>query len=267
MKHSLIPKYVIIAAVTLSITACSSETVQDEKNDLLGHSGISATSHSILEDNADPIYVADSFVDIQATGTPQSYEDLQDFIKPYESVNFLKYEIISQYTPEEAYEFSGDDMFLYGATLYDIHVTYDYMNSQPLDIYTRLSSAGTPESQFEGFPPYLPGEVYACFLPDFDENQINYEFSELLFAIDCISEDVQAYHLGFEKINFVDQTGKSIADSDFSPLSVITSTRNNPVYYVKKIQSDKLVEYLYNDWLSRDYDFQTSFRKTKEEHE
>lgn len=94
------------------------------------------------------------FIENEATGIPQSYEELQDFIRPYSNVNYLEYEIIKRYSPEEAFDITNDDMFLYGATLYDIHVVYDCINDQQLDLYTKLSSAGTVEEQFEGYHPY-----------------------------------------------------------------------------------------------------------------
>ena len=156
MKKS--PILTALLTLVITLTGCSSPTTSDILN-----SDYSSISH-ILTNNANPPLTAGSFIENEATGIPQSYEELQDFIRPYSSVNYLEYEIIKRYSSEEAFEITNDDMFLYGATLYDIHVVYDCINDQQLDIYTKLSSAGTVEEQFEGYPPYLEGDKFACNL-------------------------------------------------------------------------------------------------------
>lgn len=228
-------------AWVIMLTGCSSATSPGNTPD-------------ILTDNSEPQLTAISFVENEATGIPQSYEELQDFIKPYSSVNYLEYEIIKRYSPEEAFEITDDDMFLYGATLYDIHVIHDCINDRELDIYTKLSSAGTVEEQFKGFPPYLEGDRFACFLPQFDPDAVNYKFSELLFAIDDENEKPVGYHIGFDKIDFVNQNGNNIADENFTVSSVITSTSNNPVTYTDRIPLDTLSDFLREDWLERGYE-------------
>lgn len=219
----------------------------------------SPSSTDMLVGNQNPPLTAVSFAENEGTGIPQSYEELQDFIKPYPSVNYLGFEIIKRYSTEEAFEITNDDMFLYGATLYDIHVTYDYINDKQLDIYTKLSSAGTAEEQFEGYPPYSEGDKLACFLPRFDSSAINYEFAELTFAIDDEGKTPIGYHIGFDKIDFVNQDGTRIADEDFAAVSVITSTSNNPVIYTDMISMNVLSNFLREDWTGRGYELSDNF--------
>ena len=274
---SIIRKVSVTAtALLLSVTVCTgcANSVNNVSNSYFDKTEIATESKTdsiitsddkkddisdILVNNANPPLTATSFIEMEGTGIPQSYEELQDFIRPYPSVNYLGFEIIKRYSAEEAFEITNDDIFLYGATLYDIHVTYDYINEQPLDIYTKLSSAGTPEEQFEGYPPYLEGDKFACFLPRFDPSVINYEFSELMFAIDDEVKTPIGYHIGFDKINFVDQEGISIADDNFTASSVITSTSNNPVTYTDMISMDNLTDFLKEDWTKRGYELNNSF--------
>lgn len=235
----------------ISIAGCSSNELPSQT--------ATSSSPAILSDNENPPLTAVSFAENEGTGIPQSYEELQDFIRPYPSVNYLGFEIIKRYSPEEAYEVTIDDSFLYAATLYDIHVTYDYINNQPLDIYTMLSSAGMPEEQLEGYPLYSEGDKLACFLPRFHPSVINYEFSELMFAVDDKSETPVGYHIGFDKIDFVDKNGNNIADDNFAATSVITSTANNPVIYTDMITMDALADFLREDWTARGYELDNTF--------
>ena len=223
-------------------------------------SGCTASSGSdMLTDNVNPPLAAVSFAEAEGTGIPQSYEELQDFIRPYSAVNFLGFEIVRRYSAEEAFEATNDDIFLHSATLYDIHVTYDYINAQPLDIYTGLSSAGTAEEQYEGYPPYSEGAEVACFLPRFEADAVNYEFGELMFAVDEESKTPMGYHIGFDKIDFVDKDGNRLGDDNFTAYSVVTSTSNNPVTYTDMISMDALSDFFRADWTERGYELSSDF--------
>lgn len=247
----------VAAALVITLNAARPRGV-----DLIDPSDLSTPGNNsipdVLTDEKAPPLTAASFVENEATGIPQSYEELQDYISPYANVNFLGFEILKRYSAEEAYEITNNDMFLHSTTLYDIHVTYDYFNSQPLDINTKLMAAGTAENQLEGYPPYSEGDKFACFLPLFDPDDINYELSELLFAVDDEEKSSVGYHVGFDKIDFIGKDGKSIADESFTASTVITSTSNNPVTYTDKIPMDTLSGFLRDDWLSRGYTNWTS---------
>ena len=269
-----------LLALCIGFTGCSSApassdgSVVESSDGSLAESGGESTStaesnsesgsadssiSAILMDNKNPPLTADSFSDNGGTGIPQSYDELQDFIRPFSEVNFLGFEVVRRYSPEEAYESTNDDIYLHGSTLYDVHVTYDYINAQPLDINTKLCSAGTAEVQHESFPPYSEGDKFACFLIQFDPDDVNVEFPELLFAVDDSAEPPVGYHVGFDVIDFVDKDGNSIGDSGFTAASVITTTSNNPVTYTDKIQMDALTDFLRNDWTERGYELNTPF--------
>ena len=198
-------------------------------------------------------------LDDSATGAPQSYEELQDYLSVYsDRMNFVQYEITEQYSPEEAYELTGSDIFLYSSTLYKARITRDLLNDEPKDIEFLLVSAGVAESQFKGFPLLSVGERYASMLLDssFDTVNVKVEFSELSFALYSKGGTDYAYHLCFDKIRFVTEDGTDI-DLGVSDAEryVVTSTANNPVNYVKKLYLDELVDFLRDDWTARGYTF------------
>ena len=257
-----------LLALCIGFTGCSSapassggSVVESSDGSLAGSNSESGSAESnvsaILTDNENPPLTADSFSDNGGTGIPQSYEELQDFIRPFSEVNFLGFEVVRRYSPDEAYESTNDDIYLHGSTLYDVHVTYDYINAQPLDINTKLCSAGTAEIQQESFPPYSEGDKFACFLIQFDPDDVNVEFPELLFAVDDSAEPPVGYHVGFDVIDFVDKDGNSIGDSGFTATTVITTTLNNPVTYTDRIPMDALTDFLRNDWTERGYELNT----------
>ncbi len=198
-------------------------------------------------------------LDDGATGAPQSYEELQDYLSVYsDCMNFVQYEITGQYSPEEAYELTGSDIFLYSSTLYKARITRDLLNDEPKDIEFLLVSAGIAESQFKGFPLLSVGERYASMLLDssFDTVRVKVEFSELTFALYSKGGTDYAYHLCFDKIRFVTEDGTDIdlGVSD-DERYVVTSTANNPANYVKKLYLDELTDFLRDDWTKRGYEF------------
>lgn len=76
----------------------------------------------VLSTSFTPIYNNVNFLDIPATGSVKSYEELQEYMNAYEDISFVEYEITSQYTPKEAYAKTGDKIFLYSTTLYQAHI-------------------------------------------------------------------------------------------------------------------------------------------------
>ena len=223
-----------LSALILTAVACSS-----------------ASEAPTMQDNEAPVYTASEIIEEGATGAPQSYEELQDYIAPYsDSVNFVKYEIVRRYTPEEAVEITGSDIYLYSSSLYDIHITYDYLNDVPLDITHRLACAGTEDVQIKGDPLYAAGEVYASFLSGLDDECV--ALPELNFAV-MQGDEEYAYHIRFDKIEFI-QDGVSLgADIPENEMYIVTSTSNNPVRYVKKLPMKTLVGFLKDDWTARGY--------------
>ncbi len=192
-----------------------------------------------------------------STGGPQSYEELQDYLSVYsDRMNFVQYEIIWQYSPDEAYALTGNEIFLYSSTLYKARLTRDLINGEAKDIEFLLVSAGTAESQIAGLPLLSVGECYASMLPNFSTETTNVAFPELTFAIYSKGGTDYAYHLRFDKIRFIAENG---ADIDMGVTEneryVVTSTSNNPVNYVKKLRLSELADLLRRDWTKRGYQF------------
>lgn len=191
------------------------------------------------------------------TGSPQSYEELQNYISVYaDCTNFVLYEITEQLSPEDAYALTGDEMYLISSTLYRARITRDLLSGSTADVGFLLTCAGTEKEQIKDMPLLSVGERYASMLPDFSTEHTNVSMPELTFAVYESNGTEYAYHLRFDKICFVDENGSDI-DKGVSEDEryVVTSTANNPVHYVKKLLLDELTDFLRDDWSSRGYIF------------
>lgn len=209
-----------------------------------------------FEDNPAPIYDNVEFRESSGTGAAMSYEDLQDFLDK-DNMNFLRFEILDVYSPEDAYELTKNDIYLYVTTLFKAKLTYDYLNDKPLDIDVNIAQAGTAESQFENSPLYGVGEVYAAYFTNLDLNDVDIvATNELVFAIKKSGQDECALHRRFEYINFITADGRNIdMGIDGGQALVITTTRNNPVKYVHMYDIEELAEFFREDWTARGYKF------------
>ena len=190
-----------------------------------------------------------------STGSPQSYEELQDYLSVYsDRMNLTQYTILYQYDPETAYQITGDELYLYSSTLYKARATYDLLNGETMNREFLLSCAGTAESQIEGLPLLSVGEKYASVLIAYGDKYL--AFPELTFAVYRNAAVDYAYHLRFDKIRFVKSDGTDIdLGIGENEEYVITSTRNNPVHYVHKLRLSELAEFLKADWTARGYQF------------
>lgn len=215
-----------------------------------------AAEMDIFADNPNPAYTNVEFLEENGgAGEPQSYEDLQDFLNP-EKMNFLAFRILDVYSPEEAYEITGDDIFIhYSTTLFKAVLTYDYLKDEPVDIDVNISKAGSPQKQFEGFPPYEIGGEYAAYFTNMDLGKSRQvACPELLFTIK--SDGAREYALHSESIDFTTAEGASLdLGIEGGEISVITSTSNNPVKYVHKYDLEELAEFFREDWTARGYTF------------
>lgn len=179
------------------------------------------------------------------TGTPTSYDSLLDYLDPY----FYEFTITKQYTPDEAFELTGEDMFLNISTLFEAHIEYDWLNDTEVSMDILLAQAGNAESQIKNSPLYGIGERYIAFLAGFDPDSWNVALPEMIFAA-C--GDSQCLHLNAEQIKFITadgvQLGEEIpADEQY----VYTTTSNNPVRYVRKYDISELSDFLRSDLSSR----------------
>lgn len=219
-------------------------------------------NYTIKADISQRRYENVELMEQSVTGAPQSYEELHDYLSVYsDRLNFIQYKITAQYTPEEAYALTGDDIYIYATTLYQAKATYDLMNGEPLDYSFFLSDAGTAEEQTEGMPLLSVGERYASVLTGGGKDRQYVAFPELTFAVYRQGAEDYAYHLHFDRIRFIKPDGTDIdlgvsADEEY----VITSTGNNPAHYVHKYELSELTEFFRADWTKRGYKFPPLFK-------
>ncbi len=178
------------------------------------------------------------------TGSPTSYDSLMDYLEPY----FYEFTITKQYTPDEAAELTGEDMFRNTSTLFEAHIEYDWLHDKAVSMDILLAQAGNAESQIENYPLYGVGDRYAAFFAGFDQESWNVTYPEMTFAV----KGDQYLHIKAETIKFVTadgiQLGEEIpADEQY----VYTTTSNNPVRYVRKYDIEELADFLRSDLISR----------------
>lgn len=78
----------------------------------------------------------------------------------YTNLQFITFEIVSIYSPEEANELTGSDNFTRQTTLYYVHVTYDWLADCEVDYYMNIAHAGDKEQQYLGKPMYEVGMTF-----------------------------------------------------------------------------------------------------------
>ena len=213
------------------------------------------SSDYILNVNFTPVYENAGFMDVSATGAVTSYENLQDFINSYSDISFVGYEITAQYSPEEAFEKTGDGIFKRSTTLYQAHIYYDYLHDTPVDMTLYLAKAGSPDRQIRDDPPYAVGQKIISALSGFDYTSC-VAIPELVYYVYNVNGVDLAYHVRFDKIVL---TSDAFADLDMELLdgenSVITTTDNNPVKFTQKSTVEDLTRFIKQDWEARGYDF------------
>lgn len=185
-----------------------------------------------------------------ATGSPGSYSELVDYLETYRgNMNLYEFTITNQYTPDEAVELTGLDIFRSSSTLFSAHIVYDCLNNVEADMDILLAQAGTAESQVANSPLYGLGDLYIAFFPGFDPDSWNVACPELLFAVRSGSE---CLHINAPKILFESAEGVPLGvEIPENEQYVLTTTSNNPVRYVRKYDVAELSDFLRNDWNSR----------------
>ena len=213
------------------------------------------SSDYVLNASFTPIYENAGFAERNSDGNPTTYEELQDFIPAYEDISFVEYEIIAQYTPEEAFEKTGDEIFKYSTTLYQAHIYYDYLHDAPVDMIVDLAKASMPDKQFENDPPYAVGQKIIAAVSGYNTTSC-VAISELVYYVYEVNGVKLAYHVGNEKIALKNSAFANL-DMDLldSERSVITTTANNPVKFTQKSTVEDLTLFIRQDWEARGYDF------------
>jgi hypothetical protein len=224
-----------------------------------------------LELRSNPIYEIEEYLDDVISpsggGPATSYEELVEELYREQPLNFVKYEIIGIYTPEEAEKITNGEINTYVTTLYRARVIYDYLNQERLDIEINLARAGTATRQWKGNPMYAIGEVYISPLLVLSEFLNKDEWrsvgmSELTFAVHEINDIEFAYSMRYNWANpdsVIEIKSNDRQSFDIGVLSseesVVTTTRNNPVRYTQKLLVDELAEFIRNDWKERGFEF------------
>ena len=213
------------------------------------------SSDYVLNVSFSPVYKNVGFMDVPATGSIKSYEELQEYMTAYDDISFVEYEIISQYMPEEAYAKTGDEIFLYSTTMYQAHIYYDYLNDTPVDMVVDLAKAGLPDQQIENDPPYVIGQKIIAALSGFNSTSC-VAIPELVYYVYDVNGIDLAYHVNSEDV-VVESANFANLDMDLigSEYSLMTTTVNNPVKFTQKSLVDDLTRFIKQDWTSRGYEF------------
>ncbi len=213
------------------------------------------SSDYILNASYTPIYDDVTYLETPATGKVCSYEELQDFMNSYEDISFVEYEIISQYSPEEAFAKTGDEIFKYSTTLYQAHIYYDYLHDTPVDIIVDLAKAGMPDQQFEDNPPYAIGQKLISALSGFNSTSC-VAIPELVYYVYEVNGIKLAYHVSNEEVAIKNSAFINLdMELNENERSVVTTTANNPVQFTQKSTVDDLTQFIKQDWEMRGYDF------------
>lgn len=183
------------------------------------------------------------------TGSPDSYESLMEQLQVYSgNMNLFEFTITEQYTPEEAVELTGTDIFSSSSTLFSAHISYDYLSGSKKNMDILLAQAGTAESQVKNYPLYGVGKTYIAFLSGFNKDSWNVACPELVFFLNsgiCT-------HIKAEQIKFVTSDGVQLGKELPEDMQYLyTTTSNNPVRYVREYDITELSDFLRSDWISR----------------
>lgn len=183
------------------------------------------------------------------TGSPDSYESLMEQLQVYSgNMNLFEFTITEQYTPEEAVELTGTDIFSSSSTLFSAYISYDYLSGSKKNMDILLAQAGTAESQVKNYPLYGVGKTYIAFLSGFNKDSWNVACPELVFFLNsgiCT-------HIKAEQIKFVTSDGVQLGKEIPEDMQYLyTTTSNNPVRYVREYDITELSDFLRSDWISR----------------
>ncbi|MBQ8622994.1 MAG: hypothetical protein IJ424_01230 [Oscillospiraceae bacterium] len=235
----------ISESVELLVRYTSSSAYEEEGYDEMPVTSVTDEDEEPVAEEAAP---ADVLYKYNDSGI--SYSELSlDILRHMDSVNFVKLNISNVYDADEAYNLTGEEEFLHSRTLYEVNVTYDYLNGEDLDLTFNLAAYGTSENQLAGRPVFEEGESYASCLVFDSENYVEM-LDELIYAVHRINGVDIAYHLvGGSGVN-PGYTHMGMLDIE---REVITTTLNNPAQYTHKAALKELYRYLRRNWAREEY--------------
>ncbi|MCD7805560.1 MAG: hypothetical protein LUH03_10560 [Oscillospiraceae bacterium] len=183
-------------------------------------------------------------IDDSATGIVTNYEDLCDYLSGYKNLQFITFEIVSVYSPEEAYELTGSDIFTRHTTLYYVHVTYDWLEDCEVDYYMNIAHAGDKEQQYLGKPMYEVGMTFmSAVFGSSDTWRVPVGEMEYLLV------DGTAYHLGTEAFITSEYIPSLIEEAS----ETYFSAENNPMLFSSHVDAEALGEFIRTDWEARGF--------------
>lgn len=233
---------------TLAAFGLSSAEPEEEEDDAVEEDAVADEEAPAEEEEIEEAAPAESAYKYDDSGI--SYSELSlNTLRYMDSVNFVRLNVAKVYSSDEAYEITCDEEFLNCKTLYEVNVTYDYINSADLDVTLNLAAYGTSENQLAGRPVMEEGDKFAACLT-FDNEGYAEMLEELTYAIYRINGLDVAYHL-------VGGSGVNPGDTHMGMLDiereVITTTLNNPAQYTHKAALKELYRYLRRNWTREEY--------------
>jgi hypothetical protein len=230
---------------------------------------ISSADFPLTAVRSNPVHeVEEFFEDVlippSGPGVATSYEQLAEQLQWDTPLNFVKYEIIGIYTPEETSKITKGDINENITTLYRARLIYDYISQQELDIEINIARAGTATWQARGNPMYEIGDVFVSQIMILNEHlkgESTWCVARLSYTVHEINGMEFAFSVRYDiwqPNNVLKITNSRGQNLDIGVLnseqSFVTTTRNNPVVYTQKFVLEELTEFIRNDWKERGFE-------------
>ncbi len=187
-------------------------------------------------------------IDDAGSGEPVSYQDLRDgYLRYYDNLSFISYEIVSVYSPEEAFELTGEEAFTRRTTLYNVHVYYDHILDEEVDYNMNIAHVGNTQEQLLGFPMYETGMRFAAAVFGSSDTW-RVPVGELEFLLLSENGDEIAYHIGSAPVSGTDGSLPMNDELDADECELMLSASNNPMVLSSKARVEELGEFIRGDW-------------------
>lgn len=206
------------------------------------------TEDSSLTPYDEPVTYEVEIIDDAGSGEPVSYQDLRDGYLPYyDNLSFISYEIVSVYSPEEAFELTGEEAFTRRTTLYNVHVYYDHILDEEVDYNMNIAHVGNTQEQLLGFPMYETGMRFAAAVFGSSDTW-RVPVGELEFLLLSENGDEIAYHIGSAPVSGTDGSLPMNDELDADECELMLSASNNPMVLSSKARVEELGEFIRGDW-------------------
>ena len=262
----LIKEIIVILLIILMLSGCQNTDSDinvlpdnENNNEVSTESTPSVTENANEEDEEiateqtqeERKYFEAQIINNPSSGEPQNYDDLVSYLENYDNLTFISYEIVSIYSPEDAYELTELDSVLRNTTLYQVHVYYDHINDCETDYYMNLAHAGDADTQYYGYPVYEIGQKFmSAVFGSHDTWRV--PVGELEFVLLTEDGEEVAYHLYNNNIVISSDSYDGLhLEMDANETTLLTSTINNPMVFTQKSSSNDLSDFIRHDWDTR----------------